>query len=101
MSAGYLACSRCGYWYATAVPHVCMADLLTACALPAAETAPLPPAVPPTWAGREARVVWVLANLSPGELARLYELQHFAGQRMDGISSRWRAERDALKGTGT
>jgi hypothetical protein len=37
---------------------------------------PLPTAAPATWPGREDRVAWVLAHLTPGEHAMLYRLLH-------------------------
>lgn len=81
-SAGWFRYSPSGPW-------VAMAD-------PAQAPSPLPPDPPPRWAQREDRVAWVLEHFTAGELARLYELQHNAGQRMERVRAVWHAEKAGL-----
>lgn len=98
--SGYMICKACGYWYDLGRGHACLtASLMAACqAGDATPPQALPPEPPATWAEREDRVAWVLAHFTDGERARLYELLHNAGYRLDGIRARWTTERAGLGG---
>jgi hypothetical protein len=59
-------------------------------------TQALPTTPPATWAGREDRVRWVRANLTEGELALLYKLEHdVARRRRDACDEIVRKEKKA------
>ena len=74
-------------------PHVLDGLVKTADPL----TQPLDAFVPGTWALREARVEWCLANLTKGEKALLYRMLHAEGLHLADCRALEATEKKGLK----
>lgn len=81
--------AQCGYWIDDS--HTCPM------AAPDPDApAPLPPTPPTRWSQREERVAWLLRHLTRGEHARLYEILHNDGHRLDNVRRTWTGEKAGL-----